>query len=119
MPTRAPAACLACSVSAALPRRLALDFRDVFASGFGFDQASGNIELVSGVAHTDDLVIESTAAQLRSMGSSDLVSQQLDYQMSRAPRGQPGPAGYRRAGRRPGWRGRRAGPAGSVAPGPG
>jgi uncharacterized protein (TIGR02099 family) len=65
----------------ALPRRLAFDFRDVFASGFSFDQASGNIELVGGVAHTDDLVIESTAAQLKISGSSDLVSQQFDYMM--------------------------------------
>lgn len=69
----------------ALPRRLALDFSDVFASGFGFDQASGTIRLDSGVAFTDDFVIESTAAQLSIAGSSDLEAKEFDYEMAVRP----------------------------------
>lgn len=65
----------------ALPRRLALDFRDVFASGFGFDTAQGTITLENGNAYTDDLVLESTAATMAIMGSSDLVEKQFDYIM--------------------------------------
>lgn len=69
----------------ALPRRLALDFDDVFESGFGFDQANGTIRLDSGTAYTDDFVLESTAAQLSISGSSDLEAQEFDYRMSVRP----------------------------------
>lgn len=64
-----------------LPRRLALDFRDVFESGFSFDQATGTIQLENGNAYTNDFTLESTAATLSIEGSSDLVNQQFDYQM--------------------------------------
>ncbi len=69
----------------ALPRRLALDFSDVFDSGFGFDQANGTIRLDSGTAYTDDFVMESTAAQLVITGSSDLDAKEFDYLMSVRP----------------------------------
>ncbi len=69
----------------ALPRRLALDFSDVFSSGFGFDQASGTMSLESGTVYTDDFLIESTAAQLALVGSSDLETKVLDYQMTVRP----------------------------------
>ena len=65
----------------ALPRRLALDFRDVFGSGFNFDQAAGTVTLENGMAHTDDLVLESTAATMSITGSSDLLDQAFDYRM--------------------------------------
>jgi uncharacterized protein YhdP len=69
----------------ALPRRLALDFRDVFASGFSFDQASGTLRLESGTAYTNDFEMESTAATLAIEGSSDLVRQEFDYRLSVRP----------------------------------
>ncbi len=69
----------------ALGRRLALDFSDVFNSGFGFDQATGTMALESGTAYTDDFLLESTAAQLRVVGSSDLEMKEFDYQMTIRP----------------------------------
>jgi uncharacterized protein YhdP len=69
----------------ALPRRLALDFSDVFSSGFGFDQASGTIALDSGTAYTDDFRLESTAAQLEITGYSNLEAQDFDYEMTVRP----------------------------------
>ncbi len=69
----------------ALPRRLALDFSDVFESGFGFDQANGTIRLDSGTAYTDDFILESTAAQLAITGSSDLQAKEFDYLMTVRP----------------------------------
>ena len=69
----------------ALPRRLALDFRDVFASGFGFDQANATVSLANGVAYTEDFSLESTAARLEIIGSSDLVAQEFDHTMSVRP----------------------------------
>jgi uncharacterized protein (TIGR02099 family) len=70
---------------AALPRRLAMDFRDVFGSGFNFDQATGTITLENGTAYTEDLTLESTAATLAINGSSDLVEQKFDYLMTVRP----------------------------------
>jgi uncharacterized protein (TIGR02099 family) len=69
----------------ALPRRLALDFRDVFGSGFSFDQANGYITLENGTAHTENLVLESTAATMSIVGNSDLVNREFDYVMSVRP----------------------------------
>ncbi|HSM69766.1 MAG TPA: YhdP family protein [Xanthomonadales bacterium] len=72
------------SVSA-LPRRLALDFRDVFGSGFSFDRAAGTITLQDGSAYTDDLVLESTAATMEIIGTSDMVNKTFDYLMAVRP----------------------------------
>jgi uncharacterized protein YhdP len=36
----------------ALPRRITLDFRDVFSQGFAFDQVSGSIQMKNGVLRT-------------------------------------------------------------------
>jgi uncharacterized protein (TIGR02099 family) len=70
---------------AALPRRLALDFRDVFESGFSFEQAAGTVTLENGTAHTNDLVLDSTAAVMEINGHSDLVNQEFDYVMAVRP----------------------------------
>ena len=70
---------------AALPRRLALDFRDVFGSGFNFDQATGTVTLENGTAYTEDLVLESTAATMAITGSSNLVEKEFDYTMAVRP----------------------------------
>jgi uncharacterized protein YhdP len=70
---------------AALPRRLALDFRDVFGSGFNFDQAAGTVTLNSGSAYTEDLVLESTAATMAITGTSDLEAKEFDYVMAVRP----------------------------------
>jgi uncharacterized protein (TIGR02099 family) len=70
---------------AALPRRLALDFRDVFGSGFSFDQANGTITLDNGTAHTDNLVLESTAATMSIRGNSDLANREFDYTLAVRP----------------------------------
>ena len=62
----------------ALPRRLLLDFGDVFGSGFEFDRAVGSIELHSGKAVTDGVRILAPAANLVIAGSTDLVEQTYD-----------------------------------------
>ena len=62
----------------ALPRRLALDFRDVFASGLNFDEANGSFNLVDGVAHTDDLEVMSTAAVIKVSGATDFSRKAYD-----------------------------------------
>ena len=49
----------------ALPRRLSLDFRDVFDAGFDFDEATGTFEMKNGTAHD-------IADQARREGVQDL-----------------------------------------------
>ena len=56
----------------ALPRRISLDFRDVFSEGFAFDTIAGNVKIASGVMHTDDLLVQGPAAKVVLAGSVDL-----------------------------------------------
>jgi uncharacterized protein (TIGR02099 family) len=68
-----------------LPRRLSLDFSDVFDSGFSFDEASGTFIMENGQARTDDLILKSSAADITIRGSTNLVEQQYDQLMTIKP----------------------------------
>jgi uncharacterized protein (TIGR02099 family) len=61
----------------ALPRRLSLDFRDVFESGFAFDDISGAFRIVNGEAYTCNLSLTGPAADVGIIGRTGLVSR--DY----------------------------------------
>ncbi|MDH3409250.1 MAG: DUF3971 domain-containing protein, partial [Gammaproteobacteria bacterium] len=63
---------------AALPRRLSLDFRDVFGKGFGFDRIKGTFVIVDGDSYTCDLALESPAADIGIIGRAGLVSRDYD-----------------------------------------
>jgi uncharacterized protein YhdP len=69
----------------ALPKRLSLDFRDVFDSGFVFDKATGTFTMENGTATTDDMLLESSAASILISGSTDLVEQQYDQLLTIRP----------------------------------
>jgi uncharacterized protein YhdP len=64
----------------ALPRRLALDFRDVFDTGFSFDRITGSFRLVNGQAFTCDLTVAGTSADVGIVGRTGLVTR--DYNQS-------------------------------------
>jgi len=68
-----------------LPRRLAMDFRDVFDEGFSFDEAKGTMKLENGTSSTDDLTLSSTVAQITITGSTDLVAKTFDYEFTVRP----------------------------------
>jgi uncharacterized protein (TIGR02099 family) len=68
-----------------LPRRLAMDFRDVFDEGFSFDEARGTMRFENGNSYTDDLLLSSTAAEITIVGSTDLVAQTFDYEFAVRP----------------------------------
>lgn len=55
-----------------LPRRITLDFNDVFSAGFAFDRISGGMDIVDGVLHTNDLEVRGPAARVFIGGSTDL-----------------------------------------------
>ena len=59
----------------ALPRRVSLDFRDVFSKGFSFDRISANLNIAAGVADTQDFLMEGSAARVGMRGQVDLASE--------------------------------------------
>ncbi|MFZ2853204.1 MAG: YhdP family protein [Rhodocyclaceae bacterium] len=59
----------------ALPRRISLDFRDVFSEGFAFDSINGKLTLQDGLMHTDRLQIDGPAARVLMRGEADLKNE--------------------------------------------
>jgi uncharacterized protein YhdP len=59
----------------ALPRRLLLDFRDVFYQGFVFDTVRGDVSIQRGIAQTRNLQIQGVNALLQMDGSADLAQE--------------------------------------------
>lgn len=62
-----------------LPRRLTLDFRDVFSGGFAFDAITGSARIENGIAQTDNLKMRGVSATVLMGGSADIAreTQQL------------------------------------------
>jgi uncharacterized protein (TIGR02099 family) len=57
----------------ALPRRLTLDFSDLFSDGFAFDFVRGDLRIDQGVASTNNLQMKGVVAGALLEGSADLV----------------------------------------------
>ncbi len=55
-----------------LPRRLTLDFRDVFSTGFAFDFIRGDVEVARGIATTNNLQMKGASAAVLMDGSADI-----------------------------------------------
>ena len=56
-----------------LPRRLTLDFRDVFSQGFAFDFVRGDVTIAQGLARTNNLQMSGVNAAVLMDGSADIV----------------------------------------------
>jgi len=59
----------------ALPRRITLDFRDIFSEGFAFDDITGDFRIENGQMHTDDLKLAGPAAAVAIKGDVDLAKE--------------------------------------------
>jgi uncharacterized protein YhdP len=57
----------------ALPRRLTLDFRDVFSEGFAFDFVRGDVRIEKGIALTNNLQMKGVVAGALIEGRADIV----------------------------------------------
>lgn len=68
-----------------LVRKLSLDFRDVFAKGFFYDDMGGTLSIVDGKAYTDDTEIDGGAGDIEIAGYTNLDSGALNYNVSFAP----------------------------------
>ena len=61
-----------------LPRRLALDFRDVFSEGFVFDYFRGDVRIEQGIAYSDNLQMKGVNAAVLMEGRADLHRETQD-----------------------------------------
>jgi len=75
------------SVSA-LPRRLALDFRDVFNRGFVFDEINADFVVIDGNAYTDNLKLTGPVAEIGVIGRVGLRDK--DYRQQAVVTAEPG-----------------------------
>lgn len=58
-----------------LPRRITLDFRDIFSEGFAFDSITGKAKIDKGVMTTEELRIRGPSAQVLLSGEANLVAE--------------------------------------------
>ena len=70
---------------AELPRRLTLDFGDVFGKGLAFDSITGDFRLAGGNAVTDNLQIVGPSANISITGRTGLRARDYDQQMMVVP----------------------------------
>ncbi len=68
-----------------LPRRLALDFRDVFQEGFAFDNITGDVTVEQGVAKTNNLRMRGVQAVVLMEGSADIARETQDLRVVVVP----------------------------------
>jgi uncharacterized protein YhdP len=61
-----------------LPRRLSLDFSDLFRKGFAFDRIDGIFQIELGNAYTNSLTMEGPAARINVSGRTGLVEKDYD-----------------------------------------
>lgn len=68
-----------------LPRRLTLDFRDVFSDGFAFDNIEGTIKLSGGVMSTQDFSMVGPAANVSMSGNVGLIDETQNLRVKVVP----------------------------------
>ncbi len=70
----------------ALPRRLTLDFSDLFKRGFAFDRIQGSFTIADGDAYTNDLYMTGPSARFDISGRIGLVTHDYDQLVVVTPR---------------------------------
>ena len=68
-----------------LPRRLALDFRDVFQEGFAFDGIGGDVRIAAGIASTNNLRLRGVQAAALMEGQADIGRETQDLRVIVVP----------------------------------
>lgn len=69
----------------ALPRRITLDFRDIFSEGFAFDTLRADLTLANGVMSTQNLEIRGPSAKVFMRGSTDVARETHDLHVTVQP----------------------------------
>ena len=68
-----------------LPRRLTLDFRDVFSEGFAFDFVRGDVTIEQGIARTNNLQMKGVNAAVLMEGRADIAKETQDLKVVVVP----------------------------------
>ena len=68
-----------------LPRRLTLDFRDVFSDGFAFDFLRGDVAIEQGIARTNNLQMQGVNAAVLMDGKADFARETQDIKVVVVP----------------------------------
>jgi uncharacterized protein (TIGR02099 family) len=68
-----------------LPRRLSLDFRDLFQEGFPFDSITGDVSIAQGVARTNNLRMRGVQAAVLMEGMADVERETQDIRVVVVP----------------------------------
>lgn len=69
----------------ALPKRITLDFNDIFSQGFEFDNINGNATIKQGVMQTRDLLIDGSSAKVTMQGTVNLNAETQDLRVTILP----------------------------------
>ena len=69
-----------------IPRRLTLDFRDVFSDGFAFDEVLGEVKIDQGIAASEKFLIGGPSAKVLMGGTVDLNRETQNLQVKVSPR---------------------------------
>ncbi len=68
-----------------LPRRITLDFRDIFSEGFAFDKVEGSVQINKGLMHTENLQVNGPAAKIQMKGDVSLVAETQNLRVKVQP----------------------------------
>ncbi|MGJ8621102.1 MAG: YhdP family phospholipid transporter, partial [Methylophilaceae bacterium] len=68
-----------------LPRRLTLDFRDLFSEGFAFDVISATAKIENGIMHSDDFFMTGPAAETEIKGDINLNKETQNLKVKVVP----------------------------------
>ena len=69
-----------------LPRRIALDFRDVFSKGFKWDRIDATAQIERGMLDTQDFRMRGSAADVLLQGQADLARETQDLRVRVTPK---------------------------------
>ena len=68
-----------------LPRRLSLDFRDLFSDGFAFDSISASAKVGNGILRSDDFFMTGPAAEVNIKGETNLQKETQNLKVKVIP----------------------------------
>ncbi len=68
-----------------LPRRLSLDFKDLFSDGFAFDKISANARIDNGIMRSDDFFMTGPAAETQIKGETNLKTETQNLKVKVTP----------------------------------
>lgn len=69
-----------------ITRRLTFNFNDIFGKGLAFDKIDATVRVANGTMHTDDLVIDGPAAEVKFAGQVSLPEETQNLSMTVKPR---------------------------------